>query len=140
MFLFGDDLWEVQKISVSGLAKRFAAVAENLANVNTPGYARKEVFFEEKLRDAIRKQDGGGGVKVAVTQKNHLGQESPVPSSDEVQILTQAVEDESFRLDGNNVDPEVEMAKLAETRMAYNAVLRLMAKRADLIKTAIGGK
>jgi len=32
------------------------------------------------------------------------------------------------------------MAKLARTRMAYNTILRLMAKRADLIKTSMGGK
>ncbi|GAB6280348.1 MAG: flagellar basal body rod protein FlgB [Thermovirga sp.] len=138
--MFEDDLWAAQKISASGLAKRFAAVAENLANINTPGYARKEVFFEEELREAIRKQNGADRLKVAVTQENHIGQELPGSSSDEVQIVTQIVDDEPYRLDGNNVDPEIEMAELAKTRMAYNTVLRLMAKRADMIKASMGGK
>ena len=138
--MFVDDLWTAQKISVSGLVKRFAAVAENLANVNTPGYSRKEVFFEDKLREAIRKQDDLDGLEVAVTRKDHLGHKPSASISGEFQIVTQAVEDESYRLDGNNVDPEIEMAKLAETRMAYNAALQLMAKRADLIKIAMGSK
>jgi len=140
ILLFGDDLWEAQKTSASGLAKRFAAVAENLANVNTPGYARKEVFFEEKLREAIAKQDGPDGVKIAVTRQNHIGSGSSLPIAGELHSVTESVEGEPFRLDGNNVNPEIEMAKLARTRMAYNTILRLMAKRADLIKTSMGGK
>jgi flagellar basal body rod protein FlgB len=34
---------------------------------------------------------------------------------------------------------EIEMAKMAETRMAYTAVTQVMAKRAELIRTAMGG-
>ena len=43
-------------------------------------------------------------------------------------------------LDGTYVDPEVEMAKMMETRLAYDGVLRMMAKRVDMLKTAMGGK
>jgi flagellar basal-body rod protein FlgB len=49
------------------------------------------------------------------------------------------VSDNAYRLDGNNVDPEIEMAKLAETKMAYNGIMRMMGKRAEMLKTAMSG-
>jgi len=39
------------------LSKRFKAVAQNIANVNTPGYARSEVTFENELREALNMKD-----------------------------------------------------------------------------------
>jgi flagellar basal-body rod protein FlgB len=59
---------------------------------------------------------------------------------DPEKIIRKTSGGDPYRLDENTVDPEVEMAKLAETRMAYNAVMRLMAKRTGLLKTAMGGK
>ena len=50
------------------------------------------------------------------------------------------IRDEAYRLDGNNVDPEREMAVMAETRMMYNAMNRLAAKKLAIYRTVIAGR
>ena len=40
-----DLTWDVVGKDLQGLARRFGVVAENMANGNTPRYARKEVSF-----------------------------------------------------------------------------------------------
>ena len=50
------------------------------------------------------------------------------------------VYDEKYRLDGNNVDPEREMAVMSQTRMAYNAMTRFAAKKSSLYRLVIGGR
>jgi flagellar basal-body rod protein FlgB len=135
-----DRLWEIQKMAAGALSKRFQAVSENLANINTPGYQRKEVLFEEALRRAagldqtgerLAPAESGEGEREAGAEIERLSSFSPVETR---------VEDEEYRLDGNNVDPEIEMAKLAETRLAYNATMRLMARRAEMLRIAMGGR
>jgi len=53
-----DDMtWNALVVGMNGLSKRFKAVAQNIANVNTPGYARSEVTFENELREALNMKD-----------------------------------------------------------------------------------
>ncbi|HDQ93568.1 MAG TPA: flagellar basal body rod protein FlgB [Synergistetes bacterium] len=136
--MFRDDLWIIQKAGASGLAKRFRAVAENIANINTPGYSRKEVFFEERLREAMDAKTALATAGVSTTDKKHI---APDRRADVAGVAFETrAENEACRMDGNSVDPEIEMAKLARTRMAYNTVMKLMAKRAEMIKTSMGGR
>jgi len=137
--MFRDELWLAGKLSASALAARFEATAENLANINTPGYKRKEVFFEDALREAVSGADSQR-LRLAATREKHISPGKVALDVDQEEIIRETSGGVSYRLDENTVDPEVEMAKLAETRMAYNAVMRLMAKRTGLLKTAMGGK
>jgi flagellar basal-body rod protein FlgB len=75
-----------------------------------------------------------------VTCEKHISPGKVELDVDQEEIIRKTSGGVFYRLDENTVDPEVEMAKLAETRMAYNAVMRLMAKRTGLLKTAMGGK
>ncbi|MFA0888260.1 MAG: flagellar basal body rod protein FlgB [Synergistales bacterium] len=136
----GDPLWEVQKLAAGALSRRFSAISENLANINTPGYARREVLFEEALRKAAGSDRDEGRLPLA---KSGETQDGSAPAEDGLRSFSVAetrVFDEEVRLDGNNVDPEIEMAKLAETRMAYGATMRLMARRVELMRIAMGGR
>lgn len=137
--VFDDSVWLAGKLSARALGSRFQAVAENLANVNTPGYRRKEVDFEENLREALEGVEARTGrLEPTATDENHIGRRQDADTV-EFDIEEHTVEGDLVRLDGNNVDMEIEMAKMAETRMAYTAVTRVMAKRAELIRTAMGG-
>ena len=42
---------------MNGLMDRQHAIASNIANVNTPGYQRKEVAFESQLAEIQEKED-----------------------------------------------------------------------------------
>lgn len=136
-----DHLWEVQKMAVAGLSKRFQAVSENLANINTPGYQRKEVLFEEALRKAAGlTQEEENRLPLARSGEDEKETGEGMSTRPPFAPVETRVTDEEYRLDGNNVDPEIEMAKLAETRLAYNATMRLMAKRAEMLRIAMGGR
>ncbi len=135
-----DKTWMAGKLGASALARRFGAVAENLANVNTPAYKKKEVPFEDNLRSALEKNGSSQKLALKTTDEKHLGTNTQEKGIEVFQVREITNDEGIYRLDGNNVDPEIEMAKMAETKMAYNGILRMMAKRADMIKTAMGGK
>ena len=133
--MMGDFNWKVMEKDLEGLAKRFESTSKNLANANTPHYARRNVSFEDQLRDVI---DGPRRLPMKVTDKGHipsgpLSVSSVIP--EEIKIY-----DEKYRLDGNNVDPEREMAVMSQTRMAYAAVSRFAAKKGSLYRLVIGGR
>ncbi|MCL6645316.1 MAG: flagellar basal body protein, partial [Dehalococcoidia bacterium] len=41
---------------LSGLGRRQGAIANNIANIDTPGYVRQEVIFETELQRAFGRQ------------------------------------------------------------------------------------
>lgn len=130
-----DSTWKVIEKDLEGLSKRYRAVGQNLANSNTPGYARREVSFEDQLNDVI---NGPRKLPLATTDDQHI-KVGPETAEDVVPREVR-VEDELYRLDRNNVDPEITMAKLSETRMGYEAMTQLMAKKVSIYKMVIGGR
>lgn len=132
-----DDMtWNALVVGMNGLSKRFKTVAQNIANVNTPGYARSEVTFENELREALNMKDDEK-LALTTTDDAHI---SNVPR--DVTSITpkehRAV-GELTRWDGNGVDLDIEMSKLAQARMTYTALASLMSKRIESYKLAIGG-
>lgn len=86
--------------------QRHAALTANLANVNTPGYKRKDVDFNTTLAEEMGEATGKSRFSA-----NHS------PNSN----------NNSLRLDGNNVDLEKEVMALAETELRYQALTDLTA-------------
>jgi flagellar basal-body rod protein FlgB len=133
--MLGDFTWKVVEKDMEGLAKRFNATSRNLANANTPGYERRNVSFEDELRNVV---NSTGKLKMTVTDARHIPTR---PAS--VQDVTPAekkIKDEIYRLDENNVDPEREMAVLAETRMMYGAMSRFAARKLANYRNVISGR
>ena len=133
--MVGDFTWKVMEKDLEGLAQRFKATSKNLAHVNTPGYARRNVSFEDELRAVV---NSGKKLKMTVTHPGHVPTQPHAVSN--VTPVEKKMKDEDYRLDGNNVDPEREMAVLAETRMMYNAISRFAAKKLGNYRTVITGK
>ena len=130
-----DFTWDVIEKDIQGLAARFSATSRNIANANTPGYAKRNVSFEDQLREVI---SSGKKLKMTCTDKGHI---PTVPYSvAAVQPSEIKVVDEKYRLDGNNVDPEREMSILSETRMQYTAMSRFATKKLSGLRTAIAGR
>ena len=130
-----DFTWKVIEKDLEGLSSRFSATSRNLANANTPGYAKRNVSFEDQLRDVI---ESGKKLKMTRTDKGHIPT-SPYSvaavSPAEIRVV-----DEKYRLDGNNVDPEREMSILSETRMQYTAMSRFAARKLSGLRTVISGR
>ena len=133
--MLGDFTWKVLEKDMEGLTQRFKAVSRNIANADTPGYARRNVSFEDQLRDVIQ---SGKKLRMTVTDPRHIPTR-PLLVSD-VKPVELRIRDEIYRLDGNNVDPEREMSVLAETRMMYGAMNRLAAKKLAAYRSVITGR
>lgn len=103
---------------------RQEAISNNIANVNTPGYKRQDVAFEDSLREAIsNSRYRSTDEKVANLSKADLRIRSYTDSSGF-----------SYRLDGNNVDIDTENAALARNQLKYNALVDSINHEFSMIK------
>jgi flagellar basal-body rod protein FlgB len=130
----GDLAWNVIEKDLGGLAKRIEATSHNIANFNTPRYARREVSFEEQLKDVI-----GAPRRLPLKRTNERHFSNVTQNVGDVAPYERSVGYEIYRLDGNNVDPETETAKLTETRMTYQAMTRILGRKIAMYRRAIGG-
>jgi len=113
---------------------RGRAIANNIANVSTQGYRRIEVSFEEQLRKALDKELNLPGKR---TDNNHffLGRKE----LEHVKSEGYRVEDQTNPGEINNVDIDIEMAKLAENEIAFNFATAFIRDRSSTIGEAIKG-
>ena len=136
--LFGKSTTVFTK-AMSGLSARQRATAENIANVDTPGYKRLEVTFERELSRAAGKLEPGRfHLDLATTQPGHMSLDA-ASSLAEVTIRTSHSDETSLRNDGNNVDIDTEMTKLAQASFTYGAVADLMKRKMSGLHSVIRG-
>ena len=107
--ILGTETFLTAQGALDGLSARHAALSDNIANVNTPGYKRKTVPFEEALERAVHD---------AISPCTGAACGPVKPFSPPVVRET----DSSARADGNNVDIEREMVLLAENTLRYETL------------------
>lgn len=109
---------------------RHKVIANNLANVETPGYKRQVVRFEEQLNEAL---SSSKKLPLTLTHPLHRGNRGRFPTKPEV------VRDYSttMRNDGNNVDVETETAALAANTLYHQAVAQQLEAYFARLRTAI---
>ncbi|WP_258359730.1 flagellar basal body rod protein FlgB [Moorella sulfitireducens (nom. illeg.)] len=110
-------------------ALRQRVIAHNVANVNTPGYKRYDVTFEEKLGRALGLEES---VALYRTNPAHL----PATGLD---LSPEIVQDNSttMRQDGNNVDIDREMVDLAQNSLNFNFAAQQLNGRLAMLRYAI---
>lgn len=112
---------------------RQRVIASNLANEETPGYRASELTFQDELRSAHR---GHLPVVLAATHTRHFGLQGPQG----VQAVTGKLGEVpagDLPLDANSVNLELEMAKLSDNAMQYNAAATIIAKKFHGLLNAI---
>lgn len=116
---------------------RNTVIADNIANVDTPNFKRREVIFEDNLHKALLKYNQH--IDVKTTNYRHISTHNNSSGS---QIEPEIVEmnDTTYRNDGNNVDIEVESAKLAKNYIFYDALAQSMNNEIKLLRLAITGR
>lgn len=91
-------------------------ISNNIANVDTPNYKRKDIDFESVLQAELA---GEKTLYQAVKSANNdLSTLDPQVYTDNSSL--------SYRLDGNNVDIATEEAYLAENQIRYQALVDMM--------------
>lgn len=103
------------------------AIANNIANQDTPGYKRKDVDFE-------------GTLKKALENNRYVSMDDKVARLSSDQLNVGVYTDNSgysYRLDRNNVDVETEQAALASNQIKYQAIINSMTEEFNNLKTVI---
>lgn len=101
-------------------ATKHKVIANNIANINTPGYKKMEVSFAEQLEKVI---------KDTSVSKFDAFQPKIVVSKEGTNV--------AIRNDGNNVDMDKEVSALMKNTLSYNVYTQLLAKKMELVKSAI---
>ena len=99
---------------------RHRVIAENVANVNTPGYHAMTVNFEDAFQKALKSRDGKA-LKI-----------EPRIAEGEGALQT--------RVDGNTVDVDMEMAQLAKNSILYRTYTQILTHQVGLMRSAITGR
>ena len=111
--------------TLDAAAARQKTISNNIANVETPGYKRRFVSFEDELKE-ILDRPSGHGVRAGI------GNLTPVCQTDEAS---------PGRPDGNNVNIDAEIADLAKNSLQYKAAAILLEGKGAMLRSAImGGK
>lgn len=109
---------------------RNQAITNNISNVDTPGYKRQDVAFEEVLAKALgRNRYESMDSKVSSIQNGRLHRLSPVVYEDYAGF--------SYRLDKNNVDIENENVMLAENQLKYQGLITSITQDFTNLKTVM---
>lgn len=150
---------EITHLGMNGLMDRQHAIASNIANVNTPGYQRKEVAFESQLAEIQEKEN----LKDYIKGLNSVEYKPPVldvftgevhkyriPTLQEKAYLQSNVYDQfkpqlvtdiysGTDRQGNNVELEREMMDLSKTGTKYMVLSNLERRQFSGLSEVIRG-
>ena len=92
---------------------RNEVIANNIANVDTPGYKRQDIAFEDELQKALG-------------NSRYISMDAKVANLKTTKLSARVVNDYSnfsYRLDGNNVDIDTENVMLAANQIKYQGLM-----------------
>jgi flagellar basal-body rod protein FlgB len=98
--------------AISGADLQHEAVAQNIANVNTPNYRRQTVSFQDALAAAAGEPIASSEVALKVDSDRQFGSGAGAAQPFNPQI--QIDDTDQMRVDGSNVDVDQEMAQLSQ--------------------------
>lgn len=119
--------------AISAASLRHKVITNNIANVNTPDFKRSEVEFEQVLSKALNPV--AAKLPMKVTNEKHIGASIMKPASIAPQV--RMINNNSMRVDGNNVDIDIEMANMAKNSIYYDAAVQQLNRHFSSIKSAI---
>jgi flagellar basal-body rod protein FlgB len=107
--------------------ERNELISNNIANQDTPGYKRQDIDFESQLSQALKNQ-------------KYTSIDAKVKNVDLSRLKGRIYTDYgdfSYRMDGNNVDPEQEQVELASNQLKYQGLIQAMSKEFANIKSVL---
>lgn len=110
-----DYLWSKQRITTN-----------NIANVDTPGYKAQYVTFEDEFRRRL--MNGKTGTSKDISN-----------IIDNSRYFVRNTNDESARMDGNNVNTDVENVELARATLQYQYEVSALNSEITRLRTIIKG-
>lgn len=109
----------LQKLMDAALLRQ-QAISNNIANVNTPGYHRQEVVFEEQLAEVLNAD--------------------PDADLSGIEPRIQATQGLPFRTDGNNVDIDREIGALNKNTVLFQLYAQMLSSKIRMMHASIRGQ
>ncbi len=131
--IFGKTMLPGLGIGMNAMTQRQKAVADNTANAQTPGYHRKVVDFENKLRAAVNRPHQ---LSLTLTEPGHINGQMKFAA------VRPHMREADPKMDGAGADQvvmEQEMSSLAETQIRFEASVKLAQTQFEMLKMAIRG-
>jgi flagellar basal-body rod protein FlgB len=110
------------------------SIVSNITNMDTPNYKAFDFIVEEELEKAMGARRS---FELQKTRAGHL----PSRKIRLDNIAPKVVSSSGFahRADGNSVDIDKEMAKMAENSLMYNTSAQILSKKFQGLKSVIEG-
>lgn len=107
--------------------KRENVLSNNIANVNTPGYKRRDLNFESTLKEELgRCKHESLDEKIRETDVSRL----------EPSVYTDLT-NYSYRLDGSNVDIDSEEVEFASEQIRYQGIIAALNNEFNRMKSVL---
>ncbi len=120
--LGGFEKLKILEMSLDASIKRRDVIANNIANVDVPGFKRSEVVFEAELKRAIESQRAVEEQEpLFTTHPAHVARRQP-RSIEQVRPVVHTDYTSTMRNDGNNVDIEDEVMKMVRNQLHFNLI------------------
>jgi len=126
---------KVQMVSLDQRHKRGEIISSNIANAETPGFRAQGYAFEEQLQALT---NTGKGLAMNVSHPKHM--KNALTNADGMlkpDIYVRPTEDISH--DGNTVDMDEEMARMAQNQILFRSAVELLNRKVGVLKYAING-
>lgn len=124
-YIFGNTMLMSAK-SLDYLWAKQTATVDNIANNDTPGYKAKIVTFEDEFRKRLSTTASNSPSKIR----------SAVMGS---KYRVQTNRNQSARLDGNNVNTDIENVELARSGLQYQYVINSLNGDVNRLRSVIKG-
>lgn len=103
----------ILEAGLDAAALRQKVIANNIANISTPGYKAGRVRFEDELRSYLT---GQGKLRLSVTHPGHIGVSQGLPAPTITRV------NRAMRPDGNSVNMDSEQVMLADNVIRFQAL------------------
>lgn len=124
--LLSTDTLNLVQRGLDASALAHSVIANNIANVDTPGFKRSAVDFGSQLQQAMSaRANAADELSMVRTDPRDFGGDPAVALGD---VKPSVVTDRStsLRNDGNNVDIDKEVALLAENTIRYQSLAQIL--------------
>jgi flagellar basal-body rod protein FlgB len=123
----------------TGARQTHDVIANNVANINTPGFKRTDVTFKEALAEELPRYDDPDDLALATDDPEQI-QAGPDFEPKPFAVTTTVDDTQQMRTDGSNVDLDQEMAKLSMNSSYSQTIHGLLSVQYSRIREAIEEK
>jgi flagellar basal-body rod protein FlgB len=124
------------KNAMDGSSTAHSAIANNIANVNTPNFRRADVSFKDALAAADPAPAAADDLPLVTTNDRQFSGEATDDAAP-FTVTTNVDDTTQMRVDGSNVDVDQEMAKLSLNSAYAQTMGQLLQQQYSRLRQAI---